>query len=109
MDRISSAVSTGAVPQSRMIELRNEAERQTALAKSARQELVTRGFSPEQLRQIESGDFVSTIDVMAPLVSIKKNSSRAANEETMKESTPFAYEIQSLAVELGEQVQSGQY
>lgn len=117
IDRLSGAVSSGAVSKNKMIELRSDISRQNTLIRSARQELLTRGLHPEQLAQIEAGTFVSTVDVVAPPVL---PTSAAANTETTNRvqqasllteaptTSGFAYEVQELSVELGQQVQAGQ-
>ncbi|WP_419580985.1 efflux RND transporter periplasmic adaptor subunit [Stieleria magnilauensis] len=117
IDRLSGAVNTGAVSRSKMIELRSEISRQSTLIQAARQELLTRGLTPEQVQQIESGTFVSTVDVVAPPVrDLDAFTNRKAPQETQQVSfenelaqdEPIAYEVQELAVELGQQVQAGQ-
>lgn len=117
IDRLSSAVSTGAVSRSRMIELQSEISRQNTLLQAARQELLTRGLTPEQVQQIESGTFVSTVDVVAPPV---QDSGAVANPTAAREiqhvtfvdasqqDLSIAYEVQGLAVAMGQQVQAGQ-
>ena len=117
IDRLSGAVSIGAVSRSKMIELESEISRQNTLIQAARQELLTRGLTPEQVQQIESGTFVSTVDVVAPPVrDIDAFANRTPPQEIQQanfvnelvEDQPIAYEVQELAVELGQQVQAGQ-
>lgn len=117
IDRLSSAVSTGAVSRSKIIELESEMSRQNTLIQAARQDLLTRGLTPEQVQQIESGTFVSTVDVLAPPV---RDSSALANHTAAKgiqqvnfvdasqQEPSIAYEVQGLAVAMGQQVQAGQ-
>lgn len=116
IDRLSSAVSTGAVSRSRMIELESEISRQNTLIQAARQELLTRGLTPQQVQQIESGTFVSTVEVVAPplqnLDAFSKRSEsyqlRQASFDELVDDQGIAYEVQDLSVELGQQVQAGQ-
>ncbi|GAA4463624.1 efflux RND transporter periplasmic adaptor subunit [Novipirellula rosea] len=117
IDRLSGAVSIGAVSRSKMIELESEISRQNTLIQAARQELLTRGLTPEQVQQIESGTFVSTVDVVAPPVrDFDAFANRTVPQEIQQvnfvnefaEDQPIAYEVQELAVELGQQVQAGQ-
>lgn len=117
IDRLVNAVSSGAVSKSKMIDLKSELSRQNTLIQSARQELLTRGLTPNQVQQIESGTFVSTVEVVAPPVrDAQSRSSRQTTEvvqhaslvnETSQQSG-IAYELQELTVELGQQVQAGQ-
>lgn len=117
IDRLSSAVSTGAVPRSKMIELESEISRQNTLIQAARQELLTRGLTPEQVQQIESGTFVSTVDVVAPPVRepgafAKRTEPQEIHQvnygDTSQPDQSIAYEVQELAVQMGQQVQAGQ-
>ena len=121
IDRLSGAVSTGAVSRSKMIELESEISRQNTLIQASRQELLTRGLTPQQVQQIESGTFVSTVEVVAPPVSdtalaagsstsniVTASYSEPAASALRLTSDSIAYEVQELAVELGQQVQAGQ-
>ena len=117
IDRLSSAVSTGALPQNRLIESRSELNRQATLIQSARQELLNRGLSPEQVMQVETGIFVSSIEVKAPprrqpkelTSTIGTASNLTINPSDDEHSdSDFYYEVQDLSVELGQQVQAGQ-
>ncbi|WP_238388651.1 efflux RND transporter periplasmic adaptor subunit [Roseimaritima ulvae] len=116
IDRLSSAVNTGAVSRSKLIELQSEISRQNTLIQAARQELLTRGLTPDQVLQIESGTFVSTVDVVAPpvrdLSAVTKRSQPQAIQQASYinekgEEQGIAYEVQELSVELGQQVQAG--
>lgn len=117
IDRLSGAVTSGAVSRSKMIDLRSELSRQNTLIQAARQELLTRGLLPDQVRQIESGTFVSTVDVVAPPVRDPATISTRSPRQTVQQvgfvsddggENGFAYELQELSVELGQQVQAGQ-
>src|SRR6056297_2385900 len=60
IDRLSRAVSSGAVSKSKMIELNAEMARQRAIIRSSRQDLLTRGLLPDQIQLVETeGQFVS--------------------------------------------------
>ncbi len=115
--RLSGAVASGAVSKSKMIELNSDISRQNTLIQSARQELLTRGLHPEQVAQIEAGTFVSTVDVVAPPMMQTPISSTAGMPNPVQQASlltddpstnGFAYEVQELSVELGQQVQAGQ-
>ncbi|MEO8268481.1 MAG: MchE protein, partial [Aureliella sp.] len=117
IDRVSGAVSTGAVSRSKMIELQSEISRQNTLIQAARQELLTRGLTPDQVAQIEGGTFVSTVDVVAPpvrdLTSVTETSTPQPAQQVgfineLAQDQGIAYEVQELSVELGQQVQAGQ-
>ncbi|MEO8269184.1 MAG: HlyD family efflux transporter periplasmic adaptor subunit [Aureliella sp.] len=117
IDRLSGLVSSGAVSRSRLIELEADISRQNTLIQAARQELLTRGLTPQQIEQIETRTFVSTVDVVAPPVrELSTQSSRpptqtiqqVSNINEIVQDQGIAYEVQELAVELGQQVQAGQ-
>ena len=63
IDRMSEVASSGAVSGSRLIELRNDLQRQHTLIQAAKQELLNRGLTPEHIVSVTEGTFVSTIDV----------------------------------------------
>ncbi|QDS92423.1 hypothetical protein FF011L_11660 [Roseimaritima multifibrata] len=117
IDRLAAAVRTGAVSGAKTIELQSEISRQNTLIQAARQELLTRGLTPQQVQQIEAGTFVSTVEVVAPPVRdfdkftdvqpVEKIQQVHQVSELVQE-VPIAYEVQELAVELGQQVQAGQ-
>lgn len=112
VDRLKDAVESGAIPEAKVLEFRNQLKRQNALITAYRQDLLTRGLRPEQIAQVAEGRFVSTIDVAAPpAVSVKTDAATvesASLELVSAKHDGLVYEVQDLAVELGEQVQAGQ-
>ncbi|MCC9601354.1 efflux RND transporter periplasmic adaptor subunit [Stieleria sp. JC731] len=117
LDRVSGLANVGGVSGNRLIELRNEIKRQQTQVQASRQELLTRGLSPQQIAQIESGTFVSTIEIVAPQPR-PLDSGNAADSVALLPSegatgtelggNSIAYEVQQLPVELGQTVQAGQ-
>lgn len=113
LDRLSSAANSGAVSGSRLIELRNEFQRQQTLIQASKQELLNRGLDPVQIAAVSSGNFVSTIDVVAPperapesvLDGLVKPAVQVVNYSSIN--SGIAYEVHSLGVELGQTVQAG--
>ncbi len=110
--RLEVAAKSGAVPEARLIELDNQLKRQTSLIQAYRQDLLTRGLSPEQIDGVTEGKFVSTIEIVAPrpLVGTQPKSEGDQDESQLIDnlSEGLAYEIQELKVDLGQQVQAGQ-
>jgi cobalt-zinc-cadmium efflux system membrane fusion protein len=112
LDRLRPLADKGGIPKTKIIELDNQLRRQEAVIGAHRQDLLTRGLNPEQIKNVSNGQFVSTVEVVAPplineretLVSIRQASFQQdrANEEG------FAFEVQELNAELGQQVQAGQ-
>lgn len=113
LDRLSSAANSGAVSGSRLIELRNEFQRQQTLIQASKQELLNRGLDPGQIAAVSAGNFVSTIDVVAPperapesvLDGLVKPAVQVVNYSSINNG--IAYEVHSLGVELGQTVQAG--
>ncbi|QDV44525.1 HlyD family secretion protein [Stieleria neptunia] len=118
IDRLSGAVSAGAVSKAKMIELRADMSRQRAIIQSSRQDLLTRGLRPEQIDLVQQqGQFVSTIEVTAPPPLVGQNTSIDESRKPVQQanlitdsssSSHVAYEVQELSVEMGQQVQAGE-
>ncbi len=112
LKRLRPIAESGGIAKSRIIELENQLQRQAAVIESHRQDLLTRGLSPKQVAVIAGGKFVTTVDVDAPPpVKVTEHQSAvqpAAFQLVQKAEDALAYEVQELAVELGQQVQAGQ-
>ena len=115
--RLSDVASSGAIANSRLIDLRNDIQRQATLVKAARQELLTRGLTPPQIDRVAEGEFSSLISVVAPpprMPATKREiqpqgpASQAGDVFGDQPAEDIAYEVQSLAIELGQTVQAGQ-
>ena len=108
--RLSPLADKGGISGSKIIDLENELRRQEAVIQSHRQDLLTRGLHPQQVDRVANGEFVSTVEVVAPprvkerekLVSIRQTSFQQGGDDG------FAYEVQELNADLGQQVQAGQ-
>jgi cobalt-zinc-cadmium efflux system membrane fusion protein len=100
LDRIANAAATGAIPRARLIDVENQIQRATATINSYRQDLRARGLTPEQVALAETGRYVTETIVPAPAVSSQVAASTGA--------APFSFEVQTLAVELGQQVSAGE-
>ncbi len=112
IERLDLAANSGAVSGSRLIEQRNELQRQQTLIQASKQELLNRGLNPEQIASVSAGNFISTIEVLAPpprnheavLDGLVKPSIQTVGFKGMNE---IGYEVHSLSVELGQTVQAG--
>jgi multidrug efflux pump subunit AcrA (membrane-fusion protein) len=107
--RIGNLVDSGVIPGKRIIELDQQKNRQAALIDAHRQDLISRGISQTQLEAIESGEFLTTINIFAPDI-FEPNSEvvQVGFTKNMGLLESGFYEIQDLKVELGQQVESGQ-
>ncbi len=104
-------IGEGAIAPVRLIEVDQQLRRLAAASQSHRQELLTRGLSPEEIDQIASGTFVTTIEVRAPKPQPDSRPQQTDTSTTAPPATadgPITYEVQELRVELGSQVQAGQ-
>ncbi|MBX7102602.1 MAG: hypothetical protein K1X57_00875 [Gemmataceae bacterium] len=108
--RLAPTSQSGAIPESKLIEIDNQLRRLTVAAQAYRQELLTRGFTPPQIDAVAQGTFVSEIRVSAPQPAPDDKSLATGVVKTAavaSEASP-TYEVQELKVELGQQVQAGQ-
>ena len=96
--------SAGAVPEARITEAANQITRLEVSVKAYTQELLSRGFGPEQIKGVADGNFVREVTVAVPARA--PVSPAAGLESGSAEPPPF--EVQELKVELGQQVQAGQ-
>lgn len=100
--------SGGAIPGSLIIETANQIKRLKVAIKGYQQELISRGFTSQQLNEIAAGNFVKDLDILVPDQS---NRSRAPIQSAGKEvklAPSITYEVQECKIELGQQVNTGQ-
>ncbi len=112
IDRLNVASNSGAISGSRLIEQRNELQRQQTLIQASKQELLNRGLNPEQIALVTQGNFISTIEVTAPQSRPHEtvlDGLVMTDEQTVgyKAADDVAYELHALGVELGQTVQAG--
>ncbi|TWT34963.1 hypothetical protein KOR42_53670 [Thalassoglobus neptunius] len=112
LDRLSPLAENGGVARSRVIDLENQLRRQEAIIQAHRQDLLTRGLTPEQIGSVAGGEFVSTVEVVAPPSAEKPTENTeiqgVAFQKSGDDGEAIAYEVQVLHAELGQQVQAGQ-
>jgi cobalt-zinc-cadmium efflux system membrane fusion protein len=112
LKRLSEVGQSGALPQSRLIEIENQIRRLDTTVQAYQQDLQARGLSPESIAAASRGGFVTEIVVRAPGEQALKFTDVAlasAQEPTPEPNRlPFKFELQDLKVELGEQVNAGE-
>ena len=107
--RLSDVAESGAVPQARVIEIENEIQRLTATMHAYQQDLLARGLPEEQINAAADGHFATEIVVRAPGEVTKPVAADILLATSSVTSLPpVGFEVQSLAVELGQQVSAGQ-
>jgi biotin carboxyl carrier protein len=112
LERLRPLEKSGGIPGSKIIDFENQLRRQEAVIQAHRQDLLTRGLNPQQIDRVANGEFVSTVDVIAPprvkereqLVTIRQSSF----QKDKADDDEFAFEVQELNAELGQQVQAGE-
>ena len=113
--RIQTMADRGIIPEKRIIQLRQDIERQKSLVESGRQDLLTRGFNNAQVTKAESGAFLTSIEVNAPSTNETEQPAGRirpitdvvnASAKTIEASQFF--EVQKLVAELGHQVKPGE-
>lgn len=108
LKRLTELVQSGALPKARIIEIENQIERTEATVDAYRQDLQARGLSPERIDAAAKGEFITEMIVRAPGEKVRQLSAvRPVNHEEPQE-LPFSFEVQSLNVELGQQVNAGE-
>lgn len=111
IERLDDISRSGALPGVKLIELRNEVRRHEVSINAYRQDLQIRGLTPGQIDAISKGQFVSEVVVRTPEHQNQPNRSTAGSEGSVSpnDDQPLsAFEVQEVAVELGQQVQAGQ-
>lgn len=115
--RLEPLVRNGALAEARLIELQQQQQRLNATREAYGQDLKARGLSPEQIKGVEAGRFVTEIIVRAPAKDAARKSGRidlipVSNPPPAASAAPVAegdgYEVEELKVNLGEHVQAGQ-
>lgn len=112
LKRLRPLAETGSIPKSKIIDLENQLRRQTAVIEAHRQDLLTRGLNPQQIASVAEGRFVATVEVVAPppaeVAQTTAEIQPAGFQLVQGAVGELAYEVQTLAAELGQQVQAGQ-
>jgi biotin carboxyl carrier protein len=94
--------SAAVIAEARIIEVDNQIARSVVAVNAYRQELLSRGFTPDQIDGVAGGRFVREITVATPPRPPSVPSPGGPPEP------PAAFEVQELKVDLGQQVQAGQ-
>lgn len=108
-DRVSVLVKGGTRPGQELIDEENQVKRFTTQVQAYRRQLQVFGLTPDQVNQVEKGEVITDVTVVAPAGS-KLVTTNVATPTTSPASVADAqrYEFQELKVTLGEQVTAGQ-
>jgi membrane fusion protein, heavy metal efflux system len=107
--RLSELAQSGALAQTRIIDIENQIDRMQATVDAYRQDLQARGLPPERIAAAAKGEFVTEMIVRAPGEQAPPIAAvvLASTSEQEPRQLPFSFELQSLNVELGQQVDAG--
>ena len=111
-DRLAAVAQSGALAQSRIIEIDNQIRLLEVTVQAYRQDLQARGLPNERIAAAARGEFISEFTINAPSAEALKFAeialTSASEPLTEPGGPPFAFELQELKVELGMQVAAGQ-
>lgn len=110
LKRLEDLAQSGALAQTRIFEIENQLDRMQATVEAYRQDLVARGLSQQSIDAAATGQFVTEIIVRAPAEPVEPVAARGgmlAGEPPQADTLPFAFEVHSLDIELGQHVEAG--
>lgn len=110
LKRLEDLAQSGALAQTRIFEIENQLDRMQTTVEAYRQDLVARGLSQQSIDDAASGQFVTEIVVRAPVEPVEPTAARGgilAGEPPQADTLPFAFEVHSLDIELGQHVEAG--
>lgn len=111
IDRLGGAVESGAISGTRILELRNDLQRQQIAVQAARQELLNRGLPKDSIERIAAGNFVSSLDIVTPSYGSLREPGKPADDKDQQAlaggDPNLPFEVHGLNVELGQTVQAG--
>ena len=126
IERIEVMVRQGIIPEKRVIQLRQDVQRQRSQIDAIYQDLATRGFSDAQVAEAKQGKFLTSIEIKAPFREQQTNANSndvatslnhgstlklASSDVAVESENPLEaqlFEVQDLITELGHQVQPGE-
>jgi biotin carboxyl carrier protein len=115
-ERLAGLSKTGAIPETRLLELDFQQRRLSVTLDTLRHGLRARGLTEEQVREVEEGRFLTELIIRVPRQeAVSRLTTRRAPEASGPEThshshlaEPGEHEVEDLKVHLGEQVQAGQ-
>jgi hypothetical protein len=102
--------ASGGVAGSRIIEIDQQIQRMDVNVQAYRQDLLSRGLPQDRIDAASQGEFITEITVNAPGEQSLEiaASTRTASTDVESLRPSFNFELQSLKIELGEQVEAGE-
>jgi biotin carboxyl carrier protein len=107
--RLEGLAEDNSVPRSRVIEIENEIQLMNVNVQAYRQDLAARGLPPDRIEAAAKGRFVTEIVVRAPDAEAQPASEMASAAAMFVDppALPAGFELESLHVQLGQQVEAG--
>jgi membrane fusion protein, heavy metal efflux system len=108
--RLEGLASSGGLAGSRIIEIDNQIQRMDVNVQAYRQALLAKGLPPDRIDAAAKGEFITEIVVRAPgekPIEVA-NHAVAKLDEAEPGELPFNFELQTLKIELGQQVDAGE-
>ncbi len=107
--KLTDAAASGGIAQLRITELDNQLRRLSINEQAYRLELQSRGLTPAQIDGVAAGKFVREMQILAPPAAndVGEPMPADANRSPAAVDQPV-FEVQELAVNLGQSVQAGQ-
>jgi membrane fusion protein, heavy metal efflux system len=102
--RIEGLAKSGAIAESKLVDLEYQRRRLSALEQGLHFDLAARGLSADQITAASKGKFVTEVSIRAP----ERESSGVKSKGFAASASDSAYEVEELKVQPGEQVQAGQ-
>lgn len=113
--RLADAARSGALPESRLVELDNQLRLLEVTAQAYRQDLRSRGLAAAEIQSAANGDFLTQLLVRAPEARPARRAMAASAPAAPggplappPQPAPPQFEVHDLKVDLGQQVQAGQ-
>lgn len=108
-ERLEGLAATGGIAGARLIEIENQLQRLDVNVQAYRQDLLARGLPQDRIDAAAEGQFATEFLVSAPGEETASQSAffRNASSRDEPQASPFSYELQSLNVALGQQVEAG--
>ena len=100
LERLGPIAQSGAVPGTKMIDLRNQQRRLAVTIQAHRQDLQIRGLTQTQIDSVANGTLVSEMTVLVP-AGWNNTTQNPANESAV-------FELQQVHAEIGQHVQAGE-
>ena len=106
-DLTAKLVAAGTKPGQELIDDENQVRRLTTQVEGHRRQLLLFGLDADQVKRVEAGDYVTEVVVVVPPANTQPPTF-PAGAGVVGDPTPFAFEVEAVAVAQGQGVTAGQ-